>query len=370
MGTVCVLGGHGNFGRRISAELSGRPGLSVRVAGRDASAGSKFADSIGATFHLCDLREPAQLRGAIEGAQVVVDAAGPFQNRDYAVARQCIEMGIHCIDLADARGYVTGIEALDAQAAERQTMVASGASSVPAVTSAMIDRLTPQFGRISDISAALTSGNRHPRGPATLAAALASVGRPFNITMNGREKTVHGWSDGRRIEFPRPVGTREGYLLDVPDVALFPARYDAANVRFHGGVELTLFHRVLSGVSWLRRHVLDLDLSRWGHFMGAASHLLGRVGTSNGCLAVWIRGTDPAGRPLQRRLALVTDRDGPATPCAPAVLLAERILTQGPPRIGAFPCVSLLTFEELVDWLRPHGVWPVHGDAYEWTVNQ
>ena len=74
-------------------------------------------------------------------AGVVVHAAGPFQGQDYAVARACIEARAHYVDLADARGYVCGIGALDEAARRSDVLVVSGASSVPALSSAVVDML-------------------------------------------------------------------------------------------------------------------------------------------------------------------------------------------------------------------------------------
>jgi hypothetical protein len=186
--------------------------------------------------------------------------------------------------------------------------------------------------------------------------------------MNAQPRRVHGWAERRILDFPPPVGRRAVHLCEVPDVELFPSRYQASTVRFYAGVELDFFHRLLSLIGWLRRRVLDLDLSRWGHFMQWTSGLFARLGTPCGSLGVWVRGTDREGRPLQRRLAFVTDADGPATPCSLPVLLAERVLSHGPPRVGAFPCLDLIGFDTLAAWLARRRVWPVFGDAYEWRT--
>src|SRR4029077_14916557 len=89
-------------------------------------------------------------------------------------------------------------------------------------------------------------------------------------------------------------------------------------------------------------------------------------GTTNGALAIWLRGGDHAGRRIERRIALVTDYDGPATPSSAAVILARKILHSGPPRTGAFPCVGLLTLEEILAHLHPLGIWCVRGDETGW----
>src|SRR5262249_32611543 len=78
------------------------------------------------------------------------------------------------------------------------------------------------------------------------------------------------------------------------------------------------------------------------------------------------RGRDHADRPIERRIAIVTDYDGPATPSAAAVVLAQKLPQSRPPRAGAFPCIGLVTLGEILAYLRPLGVWHVRGDESGW----
>ncbi len=90
-------------------------------------------------------------------------------------------------------------------------------------------------------------------------------------------------------------------------------------------------------------------------------------GTTNGALAVWVCGKAHDGQPIERRIALVTDFDGPATPSRGCGARAK-LLESGPPRIGAFPCVGLLTLDELLTHLTPLGIWCARGDESGWNA--
>jgi len=92
----------------------------------------------------------------------LIHTAGPFQAQKYTVAKAAIEAGCHYIDLADAREFVSGIESLDSAARERGVTVVSGASSVPALSSAVIDRYLPRFKRLDSIEFGISSGGRAP----------------------------------------------------------------------------------------------------------------------------------------------------------------------------------------------------------------
>jgi hypothetical protein len=364
---VSVLGGYGVFGGRIAEALARTNDCQVRVVGRNVKAGSCFSHRIGAGFFACSLDDRKALRDAIEGSFVVIHAAGPFQGADYPVAEVSLEAGAHYLDLADARDFVVGIGRLNEEAKRRGLLVASGVSSTPAVTAALVGELSGDFRRIDEIHTALSPGNQNPRGASTVGAVLSYLGRPMRIWCDGRWILRHGWGDGRRLEFPPPVGRRRVYNCEAPELELFPSLFGARTVRFWAGLELNLLNRLLSACA-LSCRWLNLDLVRHARFFRNASLMLFPLGTTNGALAIWVRGQDHAGRPIERRIALLTDYDGPATPTAAAIVLCRKILKTGPARTGAFPCIGLVTLDEILNLVAPLGIWCARGDASGWKA--
>src|SRR5262245_30129415 len=101
---VLILGGYGFFGARIAAALAADSRVSVVVGGRDAHKASDTAAALGLPrehglaidAHSENLAERLhELR-----VDVVVHAAGPFQEQSYDVARAAIAARCHYIDLA------------------------------------------------------------------------------------------------------------------------------------------------------------------------------------------------------------------------------------------------------------------------------
>ena len=356
MKTVTVLGGTGIFGGRIARALAGTEGLSVRVAARDRDRGEAFARGIGAAFVRAEVEDAASLASAVEGASLVVHAAGPFQRRDYAVARACIERGVHYLDLADAREFVVGIGSLDAEARRHGVFVGSGASSVPTVTHALVEEARREFAAIEEIDLALSPGNQNPRGAATIGAVLRALGAPLRVYIDGAWRERRGWGDPRVLDFPPPVGRRAVRNVAVPDLDLFPVGFGARTVRFRAGLELAGFNRVLTTLATLRRLHLAPPLGGLAPLALRVSLWFFGRGSKNGALAAWVRGRDPTGHPIERGIALVTADDGPATPSAPAVLLARKILLGPGLPPGARPCAGSLTLGELRAHLEPLGI--------------
>jgi hypothetical protein len=85
-------------------------------------------------------------------------------------------------------------------------------------------------------------------------------------------------------------------------------------------------------------------------------------GSKNGALSAWVRGRGPDGRALERKIALVTADDGPATPSAPAILLAKKLLLGAGIAVGARPTMGLLTLAEIRAHLEPLGIWCARSD--------
>ncbi|HSW12680.1 MAG TPA: saccharopine dehydrogenase NADP-binding domain-containing protein, partial [Solimonas sp.] len=224
---VVVLGGYGNFGRRICSALAADGNIHIIVAGRSLAQAQALARQLGghASALAVDWRDPGfatALRDS--GAQLLIHTCGPFQQQEYTVAEACIEAGCHYLDLADARGYVCGITALDSRAQARGLLLVSGASSVPALAAAVVDRHLPAFAQLDSIRHAISSG-AVPPGIATMRAVMGYVGQSFTRWQGGRWQAVHGWQDLHARRLPAPLGRRWLASCDVPDLELFPQRY-------------------------------------------------------------------------------------------------------------------------------------------------
>jgi NAD(P)-dependent dehydrogenase (short-subunit alcohol dehydrogenase family) len=354
---IVILGGYGTFGSLVAEQLA-RSGAELLIAGRDAVKGQVAAARLGAGFVRCDTRRKDSLNDAAKGAQLVINAAGPFQARDYSIPQTCIEQGCHYIDLGDGREYVAGIGQLHEAAESRGVFVCAGASTTPAITSAVVAELRSRVHHIRSIKIALTAGNKNPAGVSTIASILAYVGAPVRVWQDSRWQPRTGWSLGEFIDFPKPVGRRRVQLCDVPDLELFPHLFAADSVVFKAGVELSLLNYALGGLAWLRRLRPSLHLPALAAPMVQVSRLFKALGTFHGSVAVWIG--DDAG--LEQSLALVAPQNGPRVPSAPAVLLARKLLTGAVPAHGAFPCIGFIPFSEFADYLAPFGIFVVRGD--------
>jgi hypothetical protein len=324
-GKVLILGGYGNFGKRIARALAAS-GTPVILAGRDERRAKEEAAAIPsglAEAVAFDVRQ--DLRRPLEEMKpaVVVNTCGPFQNSDYGVAQTCIEGGTHYIDLADGRDFVTGISALDAQARDRGVAVISGASTVPALSSAVIEYLRPQFSELHTLRFGISPGQKAERGLATTRGILSYVGRPLR-GFAGDDGPSYGWQNIHRQLFP-VLGQRWMANCDIPDLDLLPRAYGLRAIRFSAGLELAPLHLGLWALSWLVRIGVPLDLPRHAGWLLKASNLFDPLGSADGGMFVILGGLDLDGCPRERRWFIVARRgEGPQIPTIPAIILARK----------------------------------------------
>ncbi len=345
---ILVLGGYGHFGSRICRALAS--GVTLVVAGRDAAKAEASACALGSAHESVALDYTANDLAARIGAlraDAVIHTCGPFQGQSYHVARACIQAGAHYVDLADGRAFVAGIAALDDAARERGVLVASGASTLPALSSAVIDEHLGHFARLDAIDISIAPGQQTPRGVATLEAVLSYCGKPFEAWESGRWQTVHGWQGTHRYRYP-DFGARWLARCDVPDLQLFPQRYTGVQrVRFDAGLELALAQWAFWLLAGMVRMRLIGNANRCARIMQTWGSHFDWMGSDTGGMHVGLCGVDRNGRPARIDWHLVARRGhGPEIPCIPAIVLARKLAAGTLTARGAMPCMGLMTLAE------------------------
>lgn len=350
-GEVLILGGYGNFGKRI-VELLARRDIPVVVGGRDLEKATALANQYpGKPIRSVafDMRRELQEQLSQLVPSVVINTCGPFQDLDYAAAEICIAAAVPYIDLADGRTYVREITALDAAARARGTLVVSGASTVPALTSAVLDRLASEFSSIDTLDFGIAPSQKAERGLATTKAILGYVGKRLP-PVPGYDRR-YGWQDLHRIDYPG-LGWRWMANCEVPDLDLLPPRYGIGAIRFSAGMELPIVHFAIWAMSWLVRARLPLNLPRWAAQLLALSDAFNMFGTDAGGMHIVLRGRSESGETLTRRWFIIArNGHGPYIPAAPAAILARKILRGEITASGAMPCLGLFTLEEYLSEL-------------------
>jgi len=289
---VLILGGYGNFGKRIATALT-KSGIAVIIAGRDEKKVQDLAAILPkglSEIAVFDVNK--NLSSELEKLKpaVVINTCGPFQESGYEVAETCINHKVHYIDISDGRKFVTGITAFNEKAREAGITVISGSSTVPGLSSAVLEHYRQEFSEMDSLKYGISPGQKAERGLATTKAIMSYVGKPLS-PFSGKKKIAYGWQDIYCQEYPG-LGKRWMANCDIPDLDLFPAHYGIKSIQFSAGLELGFMHLGLWLVSWLVRAGPPIHLPNYSAPLLRISNWFNIFGSSDGGMHIIIKGKD------------------------------------------------------------------------------
>ncbi len=286
-----------------------------------------------------------QLRDLSPG--LVIHCIGPFQGQNYRVAVAALAAGAHYLDLADGRAFVAEFaEQVRERAIRAMRVAVSGASTLPALSSAVVEELRTGLLQLESIELVIAPGQRAARGAATLEAVFSYLGKPVPVWRGGCWKSTWGWMDLRRVDLD--VGRRLAAACDVPDLAIFPAHFPGIqSVRFHAALEFGIQHLTLWSLAALGRMGLPIPVGRLAVWLDRCAGMFDPAAGDEGGMSVSVTGRTADGRNVRRTWHLVAPAvDGPEIPCMPTILLTRRFAGGSIPEPGAYACTGLLRLAE------------------------
>lgn len=354
---VMILGGYGNFGKRICLALV-KANIDCIIVGRDitkATACKAAIEDIVPTavlaIEIADIR--TQLSEILKAHQptIVIDTCGPFQGASYAVIETCIAHQAHYIDLADARDFVTGITQLDEKAKQQGVAVISGASSVPGLSSAVVAHFQDRFKKIKILKYGISTAQKTADGLATASAILSYLGKPLK-PFKGCTKRIYGWQNLYWQDYPL-LGKRWMASCDVPDLDLLPPYFNLDSIQFSAGVESRGMHFFMWLTSWAIRLGLPIDLSRHAKAIQFLCKPFNWGCKNQSGMHVILKGIDDSGENKTIKWFIIAEYgEGLEIPTIAAIVLAKKIIKGEFKQTGAMPCVALVSLTEYLEELQ------------------
>jgi saccharopine dehydrogenase-like NADP-dependent oxidoreductase len=288
---------------------------------------------------------------------MVIDCAGPFQQSGTRLIEACLDGGVDYVDLADGREFVCSIGRFDAAARRAGIAIISGASSIPALSHAVLDDLTAGWRRVDDIRVGIFPGNRAPRGRSVVEAILSYVGKPVRVFTGGAWREVPGWALAGRTDCG-PAGKRWASVCDTPEQELLVRRYrPTGSAEFVAGLELPILHIGLWLLSFPVRWGWLSSLRPSSALLLWVAQRLRPLGSDRGAMIVEASGIDGGGERVRAewRLEACANR-GPCVPVLAALALVRRMRDGWTPTPGAYPCSGILTLAEFDTLLDALGI--------------
>ena len=204
---VLILGATGTFGRKIAKGLVEK-NIAIIISGRQEESLlalkkqlSKLAIYTCIDILCFDFKQRLSQELLRIRPVVVINAVGPYQTADFTTAINCILLGVNYIDLADSREYVNDFAILAQEAIKKDCIAITGASTLPCLSSAVLNHYNDEFKTIDSLVYGITLGQKTERGLATLKSILSYAGRRLG-DFPGVTKKIYGWQDLYRQEYP------------------------------------------------------------------------------------------------------------------------------------------------------------------------
>ena len=335
MRRIVVIGGRGFFGA-AAVELLRRDGSTPLVVSRRPGADIT-----------ADAENPASLRAVLRAHDVVVDAAGPFQQRSTRVVEACIAIGCDVIDLADSLDYVVRVQALAPAIAGAGVRVLTACSSVSAVSAALV-RLSGAQAPVR-VSTFLAPATRNTSTAATSMSLLSTLDRPVRLVREGSLVEHRAFSQARLFEFPQPIGRISARLAESADAVTLPIAWPSLrDVDFWVDTRRPVLNTLIAAAARSRSLRSAIRVAQ-----GMGRRLTKRLGSASGGFGIDLADTNG----VRRSSGFFHSSHSYIVAVAPAVLAARRLAA------GTFGSSSGLVHPdrqvdpwELVTYLRGAGI--------------
>lgn len=354
---ILLIGASGVFGSRLAERLTLEPGIALTLAGRRREPLEELRKNIGSGAVWTLDRNWIEARD-LAGYELVIDAAGPFQQSGTRLVDAAIEAGVDYVDLADGREWVVKFaQHFDVRAKAAGVRLVTGASSVPALSHAAIDKMVEGWSQVDDIRIGIFPGNRAPRGLSVVEAILSYAGKPVRVWRDGAWREDWGWGRLHRVD-AGPAGRRWASVCDTPEQDLLVERYQPTHsAQFFAGMELSILHLGLWMLSLPVRWGWTGSLRPWAKPLLKIAQLLLPFGSDRGAMVVEASGRDANGHTVHSRWLLSANANrGPFVPVLAAVALVRRWREGWRPEAGAHPCSGILCLDEFGTDLAALGI--------------
>jgi len=353
---IIVLGGYGAVGSRICTAIARIPYVECVIAGRHPKRARRLAKSMSASTLRIDVDNRELVEQELADAFLVVNAAAPFQDQSLTVARFCAKAGVHYIDLADDRSFVNGVLRLNTQAKRSGSLLVTGASSMTAIATVLVDSLADYFDKINEIRTFAVSGNKVPFGRASVYSLLSKIGSTLRSKRRGRWREMFCWTEPVKVNFPAPIGRYRTYLYDVPVLDHFSRTHAVQTATFRMGLQFGLFNRGLGLLGWLRRIGRLRQPARYTRLLYAFSRRFRKLGDASYAIQVQVLGTNGNQEVEHSATLIEAESEGLGICNSILITLVKDWIENGIEESGAFTAMGFVSLDDIKPELIEHNV--------------
>jgi saccharopine dehydrogenase-like NADP-dependent oxidoreductase len=215
-----VVVGCGFHGRGIAYELAASgPDTDLHVLDRDGERASAVGRKAGVSWGTIDVTDHHRLREALSGADLVVNAVGPYHLTALGVIEAAIELGVHYVDMNDDHEVAEAVlldSTWDDRARRARVTVLIDCGVVPGLSGLLVRHASEQLDRTERV--AIRFGwNYNRKYPAAIQHFLRINSGDGPQYVDGRLVRTRPFEGREEVDFQEPVGSTAVYFTGVPD---------------------------------------------------------------------------------------------------------------------------------------------------------
>ncbi len=308
-GDILIIGGYGAVGRVIALALANKFPGQVIVAGRSYEKARSLAQELGDKIrpYQVDLTTAHENPEILDGVAVVVIC---LDVPDMRFVRQCLQGGIHYVDITAEDAILQQIEALDGAVKVGGSTAILSVGLSPGLTNLLARHAQAQFEDLHhvDIHGFLGLGEAH--GAAAARWTLQNLNASYTVRENGRPRRVSSFGEHKQAGFPDGLGQRRVYRFNLADQHVLTRTLNLTSVSTWITFDPVLFARLMafmhrSGLSKLLRY-------RWVEDAIVKMSTAVQFGSEKFAVQVEARG-DKDGRVQTETYTITGDGQGRAT---------------------------------------------------------
>ena len=215
---ILIVGGYGEVGRRLAAQLEATLPGRVIVGGRHPEQAS------GMHARRIDVDDERSIEEALDGIGVVVACV---RQREPHLLRAAIRRGVAYTSIAPPWMPWPETASLRKEAERTGARVILAAGLEPGITSVLVRAAADRLGRVDAVETALLLGLGDAYGADSMAFILDEVTEPYSIVVGGHAQSANAFGRLKLVEFPPPVGLRRAYTMPFRDQLYYPATLGA-----------------------------------------------------------------------------------------------------------------------------------------------
>jgi saccharopine dehydrogenase-like NADP-dependent oxidoreductase len=226
---ILIVGGYGTVGQVISRTLCELFPHQVIVAGRNYQKAKEFASVLNqrVTPMQLDINSISKDDAWLDNIHLVIMC---IDQRNTEFVKQCIQKGVHYIDITANYDFLSKIELLDSDAKKYNSTVVLSVGLAPGLTNLLAKQCWSVVQNIQFIDIFIMLGLGEKHGDAAYRWAFEDLNDNFLIRENGKNKRVGSFEDGKQTIFPDHLGKKTAYRSNFSDQHVIPRTLDINSV--------------------------------------------------------------------------------------------------------------------------------------------